>query len=156
GPWRATIEDLRRRVEEGASLSSAMEAHAGKFDAICRSMVAAGESGGRLDVMLRGLSAMTRQQYHVRRSILGATIYPIVLVGVSLGVLVVTLFFVLPQFEGLFQTLGAPLPPTTALLIDISSAGRSYWWAVIALAAAAAVGGGWTLRAPAPRRWLDT
>jgi type II secretory pathway component PulF len=155
GPWRATIEDLRRRVEEGASLSSAMEAHAGKFDAICRSMVAAGESGGRLDVMLRGLSAMTRQQYHVRRSIIGAMIYPIVLVGVSLGVLVVTLFFVLPQFEGLFQTLGAPLPPTTAMLIDISNLGRSYWWAVLALVAGAVVGACWIARAPGPRRAFD-
>lgn len=155
GAWRTTIEDLRRRVEEGSSLSDAMAAHEGKFDAICRSMVAAGESGGRLDIMLRGLSAMTRQQYHVRRSIIGAMVYPVVLVGVSLGVLVITLFFVLPQFEGLFQTLQAPLPPTTKLLIAISTTTKAYWWAAL-LAVAGGVGLAlWMLAAPGPRRAVD-
>lgn len=155
GDWRATIEDLRRRVEEGASLSAAMEAHSSRFDAISRSMVAAGESGGRLDVMLRGLSALTRQQYHVRRSIIGALIYPVVLIGVSTGVLFVTLFFVLPQFEGLFETLQAPLPPTTEALIVISGTMKTYWWATLTLAAGATAGAIAGMKSPRARRVID-
>lgn len=155
GDWRGVIEDLRRRVEEGAALSAAMEAHSGKFDAICRSMVAAGESGGRLDVMLRGLSALTRQQYHVRRSIIGAMVYPVVLISVSLGVLIVTLFFVLPQFQGLFDTLQAPLPPTTKFLIGISAVGKSYWWAILAGVAALVMLCVSGFRSPSARRAID-
>jgi type II secretory pathway component PulF len=155
GEWRTVIEDLRRRVEEGSSLSAAMESHSSRFDAICRSMVAAGESGGRLDLMLRGLSALTRQQYHVRRSIIGALIYPAVLISVSIGVLIVTLFFVLPQFRGLFETLHAPLPPTTKFLMGISEALTEYWWGA-ALAGAGVVGAGWWgLATPRARRVVD-
>lgn len=155
GPWRSVVADLRRRVEEGAALSAAMEAHASRFDAICRSMVAAGESGGRLDIMLRGLAEMVRQQYHVRRSVLGAMVYPAVLIVVSLCVLLVTLFFVLPQFRGLFDTLQVPLPPTTALLMSTSDWCASHWWAVIALAIAVATAPVIALRSPPVRECLD-
>lgn len=154
GEWRNTIANLRQRVEEGASLSQAMEAHP-QFDAICRSMVAAGESGGRLDIMLNGLAAMTRQQYHVRRSILGALIYPCVLVGVSFGVLVITLLFVLPQFQGLFDTLQVPLPPTTEMLIDFSTLIRAYWWALLACLVGLGAFAWWAIATPTARRVVD-
>jgi type II secretory pathway component PulF len=155
GAWRAVIADLRRRVEEGTSLSVAMEAHANRFDAISRSMVAAGESGGRLDVMLRGLAEMVRQQYHVRRSVVGAMVYPAVLIAVSLAVLVVTLFFVLPQFRGLFDTLQVPLPPTTALLMGASGWAASHWWAVVGALGALVAGGVAVARSAAARAAID-
>lgn len=155
GDWRGVVADLRRRVEEGSTLAAAMEAHSARFDAICRSMVSAGESGGRLDVMLRGLSEMTRQQYHVRRTIVGAMVYPCVLIAVSMGVLVITLFFVLPQFQGLFDTLNAPLPPTTKFLVAISAAGKAYWWAVLLALGALGSLGAWAFASPPARRAVD-
>ncbi len=82
-------------------------------------------------------------------------IYPMVLIVVSLGVLVVTLFFVLPEFKGLFETLGAPLPPTTRFLVDLSAFGRTYWWALLAAAGGLGTLAVWTLRSPAARRVVD-
>lgn len=131
GPWLDVIINLRKRVEEGATFAQAMEAHSGYFDAVSRSMIAAGESGGKMDVMLQGLANLTRQQYHVRRALVGAMVYPVALIGVSIAALFVTLFFVLPQFEKLFETLQAPLPPTTKALITVAGAAKHYWWAVI-------------------------
>jgi len=153
--WRDVIVDMRRRVEEGSTLAAAMEVHGTHFDAIAQSMIAAGESGGKMDVMLQGLANLTRQQYHVRRAIVGAMVYPLVLIVVSLGVLVVTLFFVLPQFQGLFETLQAPLPPTTKALITIAGALKAYWWAVLGGVGALVALSLWTRRTPTGKAALD-
>jgi type IV pilus assembly protein PilC len=130
--WRQVIQQVRAAVEDGTSLAAAMGQHPEYFDAICRSLVAAGESAGNLPGMLERLAVLTRKQLHVRRSIIGATIYPALLVVVAMGVLIMLLTFVLPRFEDLFKSLDTPLPPTTKVLMGVSGILRSYWWAVIA------------------------
>jgi type II secretory pathway component PulF len=155
GEWRSVIVDMRTRVEEGSTLAAAMEAHADRFDAVARSMVAAGESGGRMDVMLQGVANLVRQQYQVRRAVVGALVYPVVLIAVSLGVLMVTLFFVLPQFQQLFDTLHAPLPPTTKALIVIATTAKANWWLLLAGIGAVVGAGMWGWRSPAARAALD-
>ena len=130
--WRTALESIRKRIEEGSPFSVAVESQPKYFDGVARSLIAAGESGGQLDQMLKRLASLTRQQLKVRASVLGALAYPCVLVFISLNVLGVMLFFVLPRFEGLFQALGSPLPPTTRLLMDLSALLRAYWWAVLA------------------------
>lgn len=151
GPWRAVIADLARRVEEGSALSAAMEHHPRCFDAVLRSMVAAGESGGMLDAMLRDVAALMRRQMGVRKTVIGALSYPVILIGVSVVVVVTMLTFVLPQFRELFESLQAPLPPTTKVLMKLGIALREYWWAVLAGLAACATGFWAWLRTPAAR-----
>ncbi len=128
GHWRASVQDMRARIEQGASLSAALEYHPSYFDGVSRSLIAAGESGGMLDAMLKRLSNLARQQVRVRAMITGAMVYPCLLITVAVTVLGVMLFFVLPRFEGLFHSLGSALPPTTQMLIDLSNALRDYWW----------------------------
>lgn len=128
GHWRNSLQDMRARIEQGASLSAALEYHPAYFDGVARSLIAAGESGGMLDAMLKRLSNLARQQVRVRAMISGAMVYPCLLITVAVSVLGVMLFFVLPRFEGLFHSLGSGLPPTTQMLIDLSNALRGYWW----------------------------
>ncbi|HMN42019.1 MAG TPA: type II secretion system F family protein [Phycisphaerales bacterium] len=131
GHFHAALGDIRSRIEQGNGLSVALQHHPAYFDAVARSLVAAGESGGMLDAMLKRLSALARQQVRVRSMIAGAMVYPCLLITVALGVLGVMLFFVLPRFEDLFHTLGSGLPPTTKMLIDLSDFLRAWWWAVV-------------------------
>jgi type II secretory pathway component PulF len=125
--WKKVLSAIRRKVEEGEPLSSAMEDHPGYFDPVCRSLIAAGESGGRLDAMLERLSKLTRQQVKIRTQLSGAMVYPALLSCVGIAVMTLMIGFVLPRFEGLFKTLDAPLPPTTKVLMDISRMLSSYW-----------------------------
>jgi type II secretory pathway component PulF len=141
--WRLVIAELRKRVEEGAPLSEAMRQQSAHFDAVCRSLIAAGESSGNLPQMLDRLANLSRKQLHLRSSVLGAMVYPCMLIMLGITVLIVMLLFVLPRFAGLFSTLDAPLPPTTKLLMWLSGLLRSYWWAALIGAA----GGGFGLRA---------
>lgn len=156
GHWRNALNDIRSRIEEGSPFSVAIERHPEYFDGVARSLIAAGESGGQLDEMLKRLASLTRQQLKVRASILGALAYPSILITIATGVLAVMLFFVLPRFEGLFQALGSPLPPTTRLLMDFSAILRAYWWAVLGGMGALSFGVWSYLSSAAGRRHLHT
>ncbi len=131
GSLRTVLGDIRRRVEQGESFAAALAAHPGTFDPICRSMVAAGESAGVLDQMLRSLADLARQQMNVRRAVVGALTYPAILISVSFAVIIVLLVTVLPQFAEMFDSLQTPLPPTTEFLIILSRFLRGNWYILL-------------------------
>lgn len=155
GPWRDVIADLRTRVEEGASLSDAMEAHGECFDQIYRSLIAAGESSGHLMEMFDRLAVLKQRQLRVRSSIMGALIYPCMLVTLGTAIFVLLLLFVVPRFSMLFTTLNVPLPASTNFLVQISIAFRHFWWLVLLMIGAAVFGVRWYLRTPKGRRLRD-
>jgi type IV pilus assembly protein PilC len=156
GAWRDTISDVYARVEEGASLSEAMEAHSNYFDAICCSLVATGESSGHLVEMLDRLATLKQKQLRLRNSIVGALIYPIILVFLSMAIFSLLLIFVVPRFSTLFESLDVALPASTQTLVNISSIFRKFWWAVLLLMAGAVFALVTYLRSPNGRRLCDT
>lgn len=129
--WRDTIQKLSDRVEEGVALSEAMKDHPQRFDAIYRNLVAAGETSGKLPLMLDRLAQLARKQLQTRNTIVGALVYPSLLVVVAVGVLCLMLTVVLPRFGDLFVTLDLPLPPTTKFLMFLSGVLIGYWWAIL-------------------------
>ncbi len=154
--WRRIVHDVRTRVEEGMTLHEALGVHSGTFDAVFRSLVAAGESSGNLDEMLGRLARLTRRQMAARASVIGAMIYPVLLITVASVVLVMMMIFVLPRFEGLFETLGAELPPTTKLLMGVSAVLRGYWWVILPVVLALAGCGAFYLRTAGGVRFRGT
>lgn len=154
--WRYVIATLRVKVEEGATLSAAMDSQREIFDPVCRSLISAGESGGSFDQMLDRLATLTRRQMHVRNAIIGALVYPALLVVVAVAVLAMMLLFVLPRFATLFDTLDVALPPTTRILMAMSDFLRSYWWSVPILGITAGLGIRAWVGSHSGRRWLDT
>lgn len=156
GRWHSVIADIRKRVEEGQQLSEAMAQHADVFDGIFRSLVAAGESGGRLDVMMERLASLTRQQVRVENTVRGAMLYPALLIAVSIVVLGAMVGFVLPRFEGLFQTLGAPLPPLTKFMLAIGGIVREWWYLLIGGAVILGVGAKLALARESTLAAIDT
>jgi type II secretory pathway component PulF len=154
--WREIIGGVRTKVEQGCTLSEAMSEYPQAFDAIARSLVSAGESGGGFETMLDRLSVLSRKQLHVRSALVGAMIYPALLIVVAIGVLALMLLFVLPRFAGLFETLDVKLPPMTQFLMACSDFLRSYWWSLpIAASAAFVAARSWTQTA-AGRKAIDT
>jgi type IV pilus assembly protein PilC len=135
GPWQKIIVGLRARVEEGNSLSTAMESYGDCFDPIYRSLICAGESSGHLLEMLDRLASLKQKQLRVRNSVVGAMIYPCMLTTVGTGIFAMLLIFVIPRFSGLFKTLDVPLPASTQALMTISNIFRGYWWLVLLVTA---------------------
>lgn len=129
--WAQVLARVRTRVEEGDSLSGALDGDRQVFDAVFRSLVSAGESSGHLDVMLQRVAILTRKQAQIKSNVLGAMMYPILLLGVAMIVIGLLIGVVLPRFAGMFETLDTKLPASTAFLMMISDFIRAYWWGVV-------------------------
>ena len=154
--WRAVVAGLRVKVEEGVTLSAAMDLQPDIFDPVCRSLIAAGESGGSFDEMLDRLATLTRRQLHVRNAVVGALVYPALLIVVAVAVLITMMLFVLPRFASLFETLDVALPPTTRVLMAMSDFLRAFWWAMPMLLVGAVFGIRAWVRSEGGRRRVDT
>lgn len=153
--WRAAVRKLRSDVEHGAPLSEAMGQQPRVFDAVSRSLVAAGEASGELPAMLRRLSVVARQNQVTANALVGAMMYPIILSGIAATVMCVMLFLVVPRFAEMFETLDTPLPPTTVVLVAMSEALRGYWWLITPGVLGGFFGLAWWLRSPRGRVAVD-
>ena len=125
-PMRQVLLDTRSRVVEGARLSEAMAAHPKTFDALFTAMVASGETSGRLAPVMERLAADLEAAQKVRRKILAATVYPIVLSVVALFVVVLLMVLVVPQVVEQFDTFGQELPVLTRAVMAISEWLQAY------------------------------
>ncbi|MEZ6242911.1 MAG: type II secretion system F family protein [Phycisphaerales bacterium] len=154
--WKGVLHDVRERIEGGSTFADALETRPDVFDAVFRSLIAAGESSGRLDEMLMRLATLTRRQMAARSHVVGALIYPALLLTVCAVVLTVMISVVLPRFEGLFETLNAPLPASTKMLMAFSDFVRSYWWAIVPGMIVGVIGLALYVRTSSGKRALDS
>jgi type II secretory pathway component PulF len=153
--FQQVLNRVRADIESGTPLSEAMTAHPGYFDEVCRAMVAAGESSGRLGDMLERIASLMRQKLAIRRAIVGAMIYPTILIGIGFIVVMVMLIMVFPRFEEMFESLDTPVPPSTQLCLWLSGVLRQWWWAILIGIGPAAFVARSLLRQPSTFRALD-
>jgi type IV pilus assembly protein PilC len=128
---KEVIERVLYDVESGNTLADAMQKHPRVFTGLFTNMVAAGESGGVLDVVLLRLAGFLEKSDKLKRKIKGAMIYPAVVLGVAVAAVAVLLIFVIPTFQKMFSDAGVPLPLPTQIVITMSTVLKSYWWAVV-------------------------
>ncbi|PWR24636.1 type II secretion system F family protein [Zavarzinia aquatilis] len=122
---------LRDRVKGGVPLARAMAEAGGLFSPMAIALAEAGEASGRLGTTLARLAAALERQEALRQTVRSALFYPLMLLVVALGVILIMLLVVVPQFETLFADLGGDLPPVTAIVVGISRFIRD--WGLIAL-----------------------
>src|SRR5213592_972892 len=119
--FAAVILQTRSNVESGQSLADAMRKHPKTFDNLYTNMVAAGESGGILDTILKRLATYIEKAVKLTGQVKSAMIYPIAVIVIAGGVVGVILWKVIPTFAALFSGLGADLPLPTRVVIALSN-----------------------------------
>jgi type IV pilus assembly protein PilC len=117
---KATLDEVRESVEGGSTLAEALKKHPTIFEPLFINMVAAGEAGGVLDVILRRLSVFAEKAVKLRRALLSASVYPAVVFAVAIVIVFVILVWVIPVFASLFAGLNAPLPALTRFVMSVS------------------------------------
>ncbi|MDH3745093.1 MAG: type II secretion system F family protein [Acidobacteriota bacterium] len=121
-PKFATIIDkVRSDVESGASLAEAMRRHPGGFEELYVNMVAAGEAGGILDIILQRLSIYLEKAVKLKNMVKSALIYPVAVIGIAALVVWIILWKVIPVFSQLFLGLGGELPALTRGVVAASN-----------------------------------
>jgi type IV pilus assembly protein PilC len=136
---RPILEDVRRRVREGALLSEALEAE-GIFPKVYTTSVLAGEKSGSLTGVLEQYIAYQRVTTGVRKRLLAALVYPTILVTVAVLVLGYVVTYVIPQFAKLYTELNIELPPLTRFLVAVTVGFRTPILVAIGLFLLAAIG----------------
>jgi general secretion pathway protein F len=117
GRLRSLVLALRARVMEGASLAAALAEHPDTFPPLFRASIAAGESAGKLDRVLRALADYAEARDALRQRVLLALTYPLLLSTVALAVVTGLLVYVVPQVTEVFAQFGQTLPWATRTLI---------------------------------------
>ena len=114
------IRATRADVERGASLAHALKRHPVAFDPLFTNMIAAGEAGGVLDVILKRLASYIEKSVKLKNQVKAAMVYPAAILLMSAAVVAVILWKVIPTFASLFASLGADLPLPTRVVIALS------------------------------------
>ncbi len=134
GLLKAIVRGVADEVEGGATLSEAMAKFPKAFDRLYVNMVAAGETGGVLDVILQRLAEFMEKAQSLMRKIRGAMIYPCVVVSFAGGVVGFIMVKVIPKFQEIFEEFDAELPQVTMILINAShwfATGKPPGWAIV-------------------------
>ena len=119
--FQKMLNSVRASVEGGTTLSAAMKQHEKVFDALYYNMVEAGETGGILDTILQRLSTYIEKNVKLKRAVKSAMIYPISVLGIAAGVIILLLWKVVPIFITLFNGLDVDLPLPTRIVIGLSN-----------------------------------
>ncbi|TVQ93668.1 MAG: type II secretion system F family protein [Chromatiaceae bacterium] len=122
---------IKADIESGTAMAAALAKHPDHFDDLVCNLVAAGEAAGVLDVLLDEIATYKEKTESLKGKIKKAMFYPAAVIAVAVGVTVIIMLFVVPQFKALFSSFGADLPAFTLLIIAISDFVREYWWGLL-------------------------
>ncbi|MCG6534466.1 MAG: type II secretion system F family protein [Syntrophales bacterium LBB04] len=121
------IISLKDDIAGGSTLTDALKKYPDVFDELFVNLVAAGESGGILDVILNRLSGYMEKAMKLKSKVKGAMTYPISVLVISIGVVSVLLLKVIPVFQTMFEGMGSKLPGPTQFLVDLSQFAQHYF-----------------------------
>jgi len=130
--FREIIQAVRTDVEAGSSLAESMRKHPRAFNKLYVSMIAAGEAGGILDIILQRLATYIEKVVKLNAQVKSALMYPVTIIVIATGVVILILWKVIPVFAQLFAGLGGELPFLTRVVVNSSNfLGRYFPWLVL-------------------------
>lgn len=132
--FKQTILQVRSDVEAGMTLAESLSRHPKVFETLYVNMVAAGETGGILDLILQRLAIYIEKIVKLKSDIISASIYPLAVIGLAVVVVAIIMVVVIPAFKNIFEGLlgpGESLPLPTEIVISISDFMAGYWWIIL-------------------------
>jgi type IV pilus assembly protein PilC len=131
---REALVSVRKDVEAGISLSDALKRHPDIFNDLYIAMVSAGETGGILEETLARVADQLEKDDSLRRQVKAAMMYPMLIGGFAICVLIALVTFLVPVFEKIFKDFGGSLPKITQFTVMLSHLMTRQWYLVIGIA----------------------
>ena len=137
---KEVLNNVRRDIEAGLSLSAAMERHPKVFNHLYIAMARTGEAAGTLEDSLLRVADQLEKADSLRRQVRAAMAYPAILSLFALGVLFALVAFLVPVFEKVFKDFGGDLPAITKVSVGLSHFVTSRWYLLFLMIAGAIFG----------------
>lgn len=125
------LVSILEEIEAGSQLSKSMEKYPHVFDDAYVSLIKAGEASGQLGIVLKKLAETLEKQRQFKAKIVGAMIYPAIVMLAMIGAFTAIIIFVIPQMAQIYDSFDIELPFTTIALIKTSNFTTAYWYVVL-------------------------
>lgn len=125
------LSKIKDAIEEGSSFADALSLYPAVFNPIFVNMVNAGESSGTLEIVLERLADFNESREESKKKIQASLVYPVLMIGIGISVLVILLTYVVPGIVDIFSDMNQSLPLPTLILISVSSFFKTYWPGIV-------------------------
>ncbi len=153
--FRRALTDIRERVKSGEMLSEAFAAQGELFPRLYGSSLASGERSGELPTVLKRYIAYSRTLLAIRRKVVSAMTYPVILLVASAGLIALMTFYIIPKFTSFMTEFGTELPLVTRVILGSANFARDYWYFLVGAIVGTVAGIGFWQRSGTGRVALD-
>jgi general secretion pathway protein F len=129
--FKKAIIDVKTKVEEGSSLSNALDLHKNIFSEMYINMIRVGESLGSLDSALERLADLEEKRNLLKSKVQSALWYPAFMIVFAIGVVTFLMISIIPSLGRMFAELGKDLPLPTTIVMGISNFIVSFWYVLL-------------------------
>ncbi len=129
--FKKALADVRERVKAGESLSEAFTAQGTLFPQLFSASLASGERSGELPSVITRYIAYSRNVMALRRKVVAALIYPVILFTLSIGLVALMVFYIIPKFSSFLNDFGAELPLITVILVNTAGFCTKHWQLIL-------------------------
>lgn len=150
------LQDVAKMVEEGYSLSYAMGQHPKVFSSLVVSLIKSGEESGSLDIVLDRIAHDMEREIEIRQNVQAGIRYPVIILSAAALIVTAVMYWVVPQFQEIFESMGATLPAMTLVLVYISELIRHSAPILLLVIIVLMVAGRYAANFPAVQRFFDT
>jgi type IV pilus assembly protein PilC len=154
--FRIALTDIRERVKSGEALSEAFSAQGDLFPPLYSAALASGERSGELASVLKRYIDYSARIVQIQRKVVSALIYPAILFTLSVGLVSLMVFFIIPKFNDFLQDFGTELPLITQIIVGIAMFCQEYWKWIVATVVSGFIGFMMWNRTPGGRYLIDT
>ncbi len=138
--FKKIISEILRSVEGGSSLSASFSAYPKVFSNTYVSLVKAGESSGKLDIILKKLADNMEADRELSSKFKSAMIYPMVVMVAMVAVVIILMVFVMPKLTEMYEGMQIELPATTKFIIGLSDFVTKYIYIILIVVVGAVIG----------------
>ena len=124
------VKHIAARLSAGEELSVSLRLYPKVFEPLAVGLIEAGEAGGILEEVLDRVALLLEERSKIRGQIIGAMVYPVIVLLLATTVSLGLLIFIVPRFKIMFDDMGAELPALTSILLDLSQAVTSTTFAI--------------------------
>lgn len=126
--FKAALSTISTDVKGGLDFAKAIDKYPDIFPSLYSKLVRAGQASGKLDSILLELADNLEKERSFKSKVKGAMIYPIIVITMMVGVMLVMIFFVMPKLTGLYKESGIELPLPTKIMLTAADLLVNFWW----------------------------